>query len=173
MRVLYLGPDSWLVDWIEMQGDWVVQTEQAPIKIGGCDLIVSYGYRHILRDLSIPAVNLHISLLPWNRGADPNLWSWMDNTPKGVTLHWIDEGIDTGDIIAQVEVAMGDETLTTSYAKLKRSAEALFMEYWDAIKDGTAPRRKQDGCGSFHRAKDKPALPDGWDTRCTELTPLG
>lgn len=46
-------------------------------------------------------MNLHISYLPWNKGADPNFWSCIDGTPAGVTLHHIDAGVDTGDIIAQ------------------------------------------------------------------------
>jgi len=45
----------------------------------GYDLVISYGYRHILKKEIIesskaPIVNLHISYLPWNRGAHPNFW---------------------------------------------------------------------------------------------------
>ena len=46
-------------------------------------------------------VNLHIAYLPYNRGADPNLWSVLEDTPAGVSIHYVDEGVDTGDIIAQ------------------------------------------------------------------------
>src|SRR5262249_8890160 len=55
-------------------------------------------------------VNLHPALLPFNRGAHPNVWSIVDGTPAGATLHWMDENVDTGDIIAQmpVEVAVED-----------------------------------------------------------------
>ena len=38
---------------------------------------------------------MHISYLPFNRGAHPNYWSFKDNSPKGVTIHFIDNGIDT------------------------------------------------------------------------------
>ena len=73
------------------------------------DFAVSYRFRHIVRKPIIEhlrgnIINLHISLLPWNRGADPNLWSFLENTPKGITIHYIDDGIDTGDIIAQKEL---------------------------------------------------------------------
>ena len=62
--------------------------------LSGVDCIVSFGYRHLLRSDSIAAVggnavNLHISMLPWNRGADPNLWSWLENTPRGASMHWM------------------------------------------------------------------------------------
>ena len=51
------------------------------------DLIISYGYRHIftnsfLKKVSAPIINLHISFLPFNRGAHPNFWSFVENTPK-------------------------------------------------------------------------------------------
>ncbi|MEM9666371.1 MAG: formyltransferase family protein, partial [Bacteroidota bacterium] len=46
-------------------------------------------------------VNLHPGLLPYNRGAYPNVWSLVDQTPAGVTLHQIDAGIDTGPVLAQ------------------------------------------------------------------------
>ena len=73
------------------------------------EMIISYGYRHIIKKSIIEYVkgniiNLHISYLPWNRGADPNLWSFLENSPKGVTIHYIDEGIDTGDIITQKKI---------------------------------------------------------------------
>src|SRR5437868_7353950 len=49
-------------------------------------------------------INLHPSLLPFNRGACPNVWSIVDGTPAGATLHYIDSHIDTGDIVAQHRV---------------------------------------------------------------------
>ncbi|MCL0081308.1 hypothetical protein M1N64_03665 [Peptococcaceae bacterium] len=77
------------------------------------------------------AINLHISFLPWNRGADPNFWSFIENAPVGVSIHYLDEGIDTGD------------------------------------------RKKQQGKGSYHNAKDKERLTyllvNGWDTPISVL----
>ena len=53
-------------------------------------------------------------------GQDPNLWSFIEDTPKGVTIHEIDEGIDTGDIIFQKEIVLNsNETLASSYEKLQ------------------------------------------------------
>ncbi|MCD8568399.1 MAG: formyl transferase, partial [Geovibrio sp.] len=73
------------------------------------DLIISYSYRYIIGEDVISAmnggiINLHISYLPWNKGADPNIWSFLENTPKGVTIHKIDEGLDTGEILVQEEL---------------------------------------------------------------------
>jgi hypothetical protein len=70
------------------------------------DLIISFGYRHIIskeiiKSVNCPIINLHISYLPYNRGAHPNFWSFYDKTPSGVTIHLVNEGIDTGPIIYQ------------------------------------------------------------------------
>ena len=45
-----------------------------------------------------------MSYLPYNRGAHPNFWSFVNNTVKGVTIHEIDQGIDTGKIILQKSI---------------------------------------------------------------------
>ena len=68
------------------------------------DLILIYGYRHLLnkqfRDkFKNKIINLHPSYLPFGRGCYPNFWSCVDDTPKGVSLHFINEGLDTGDIL--------------------------------------------------------------------------
>lgn len=153
---------------VESTGDrvWAVSMDQIP---DHCDFVVSYGYRKIIREPWLTRyagrlVNLHTSLLPWNRGAHPNVWAWHDGTPHGVTIHHIDAGLDTGDIIAQREVPMGDETLASSYAKLHTAMLELFAETWPLIRAGTAPRVPQSGPGSFHRVADLPPLPMGWNT---------
>jgi methionyl-tRNA formyltransferase len=179
MRVLLLAPaDSPLGPWLRQQGE-TVQVVTDPLRDEEGDFLVSYGYRHILRQPALDrfperAVNLHVSLLPWNRGADPNLWSFVDDTPKGVTIHHLDAGVDTGDIIVQREVALGpDETLRSSYDKLQTAIRALFHETWPLLREGRAPRRRQSGAGSLHRMRDKDAilsrLVAGWDTPVSRL----
>jgi methionyl-tRNA formyltransferase len=143
------------------------------------DFLVSHGYRHILKPEVLArfpgrAVNLHISLLPWNRGADPNLWSFLDDTPKGVSIHHIDPGVDTGDLIVQTVVSFGPhETLRTSYERLQQEIIALFCEHWPDIRDGRAPGRAQQGPGTSHRLRDKEPwvglLTKGWETPVASL----
>jgi methionyl-tRNA formyltransferase len=100
-------------------------------------------------------VNLHPAWLPFNRGAHPNVWSIVDGTPAGATLHWVDPGVDTGDIIAQapIEVA-AEDTGETLYRKLERASLEVFRQTWPAIEAGTAPRRRQEGPGTSHRVRD-------------------
>jgi methionyl-tRNA formyltransferase len=186
MRVLFLGPDeSPTLGYLREFGEEVVAATD-PIDVdtvrrGQPDFLVSHGYRHIIKppvlDL-VPdrAINLHISYLPWNRGADPNLWSWIEDTPKGVTIHYIDAGVDTGDIIAQREVSFtGEETLASTYTQLQAEIHALFREAWPEIRQGRCDRRAQTGEGSAHRVADRKRverlLAHGWDTPVASLSP--
>ena len=151
------------------------------LKNNSVDYIVSYRYRHIIRNKIIryfprKIINLHISLLPWNRGADPNLWSFLEDTPKGISIHYIDEGIDTGDIIFQKEIFFDEEndTLATSYAKLNTEIIDLFKIQWSFIKNGKAQSFKQSKGGSFHLSSDKNKLEHllaehHYDTRIKKL----
>lgn len=101
-------------------------------------------------------VNLHPAYLPYNRGQYPNVWSIVEQTPAGVTLHYIDPGIDTGDIIARQQVPVEPvDTGETLYRKLERASVALFKEMWPLIRAGQAPRLPQDRqAGTYHRSRD-------------------
>jgi len=179
MKILMLGPRRpELVLYLESFNDDVMSVEDK-ITVGDprlekADYLISYGYRYILKQDVLKlfpqkAINLHISLLPWNRGADPNLWSFLENTPKGVTIHLLEDGIDTGDILAQRTVEMNSvDTLRSSYERLSKSIEELFRVSWPQIRQGEiVPRIQLDG-GSFHRLTDKTPyehlLICGWDT---------
>lgn len=184
MNTLFLGsPDSPIAALLREEGErvsvWVDRLDPEEVRRHRPEIVVSHGYRHILKADVLKAVeyrvvNLHIAYLPWNRGADPNLWSWIDRTPKGVTIHYVDEGIDTGDIIAQRQVEFGDaETLASSYATLQDELLKLFRDVWPSIRSGSCGRRPPEGRGSFHlvadRARVEHLLTDGWLTPVSEL----
>lgn len=143
-----------------------------PFEPAGARLAVSHGYRLIVRRPvldRLPIVNLHIAYLPFNRGADPTLWSVLEATPAGVTIHYMDEGVDTGDVIAQRAVTLADDdTLATAYAKLQAAMTDLFREQWPAIAAGTCGRSPQTPGGTTHKVADRAAvehlLTDGWNT---------
>jgi methionyl-tRNA formyltransferase len=101
-------------------------------------------------------INLHPALLPHNRGRFPNVWSIVTKTPAGVTLHYIDQGIDTGDVIAQKEVPVEvTDTGATLYRRLELEGLKLFKENWPSIRAGTCSRSSQPGgAGSYHRGRD-------------------
>ena len=106
MKILALtNDDNPILDIILKSGCHVEaitkKIEPKDISDNGIDFIVSYRYRHIIspeviNEIGGKVINLHISLLPWNRGADPNFWSWLEDTPKGVTIHYVDKGINIG-----------------------------------------------------------------------------
>ena len=184
MKILFLGSkDNPLIKYLEGVENNVISTEEiidpSFLDRYNPDFIVSYGYRHIIKKDVIEycngkIVNLHISYLPWNKGADPNFWSLIENTPRGVTIHYLDQGVDTGDIIAQQEVKFSkDDTLTTSYEKLQTVIQNLFKDNWEAIKSGTCSRIKQTEEGTLHKVKDKEPLmhllTDGWNTPISVL----
>lgn len=179
MRVLFLGAaDSPICAYLKTASDEIYGTEEKIDTTFTCfDWIVSHSYRHIIKPNLLElfpghAINCHISYLPWNRGADPNLWSWVDDTPKGATIHLIDEGVDTGDILSQRELRLRkSETLTTSYQKLQDHLLQMFKDFWP--KREKAYPRKQIGRGSYHTKKDREKLEHllikGWDTPVAEL----
>lgn len=186
-KILFLGPrNSPILVWLKKQNENVFSTEERITKEfvieNKFDFLISYGYRFIINKdiLNLfpnTAINLHISLLPYNRGSDPNFWSFIDGTPKGVSIHYINEGVDTGDIIAQKEVSFGSlnqETLFTTYNKLQREIQKLFFQNWNSIKKQSNSRTPQEGASTYHKAKDKEGLlylieSEGWNTKVSKL----
>ncbi|MBL8660910.1 MAG: hypothetical protein JNM75_14280 [Rhodospirillales bacterium] len=188
MRVLLLSPYAERLEAaFAFAGDRVRACEE-PIGLDALaadeiDFIVSYGYRHIIGADVVEAwadrtVNLHISLLPWNRGSDPNFWSFFEDTPKGVSIHRVDRGLDTGPLLAQSLILFGrGETLASAHAQLREAVEALFAQSWPEIRRGGQPARAQRGRGSCHRRRDAEPflaqLPLGWETPVEVVERMG
>lgn len=189
MEILFLGyRNSSLIPWLQDLAH-IVRTQEEPLTQESLseyhpDFAVSFGYRHILSEeilalLPSNAVNLHISLLPWNRGQHPNFWSIFDGTPTGVSIHLLDKGVDTGDLLAQREISLNHEkdTLSTSYWKLRAEVEALFKEIFKDLTEGKLSTSPQSGQGTVHRAHELTPwfekLRLGWDTPIAEVRALG
>lgn len=81
-------------------------------------------------------VNLHTSFLPWNKGSNPNVWSIIKDDPVGVTLHFMNEQVDAGPIIAResYEVPI-NYTGKELYLELESRIVSLFRQCWPLIKD--------------------------------------
>ena len=97
------------------------------------ELIISYNFNYFINSEIIEymkgkIINLHISYLPWNRGFSPNIWSFIENTPKGVTIHQVDEGLDTGKILFQREICFApeEETFISTYDRLNEESFSYF-----------------------------------------------
>jgi methionyl-tRNA formyltransferase len=101
-------------------------------------------------------VNIHSAYQPFNRGSYPNVWSIIEGTPAGVTIHYVDKGVDTGDIINQKKIIVEPvDTGKSLYQKLEKASVDLFQETWPLIATGGAPRIPQDkNAGTLHYARD-------------------
>lgn len=101
-------------------------------------------------------VNLHTSLLPWNRGMYPYYWAVVDNTPFGATLHLVEEGVDSGPILFQKEINIGiTDTGDSIYKKLIPVCIQLFKESYPKIVSGNfKPEPQKENIATFHLAKD-------------------
>lgn len=187
MNILFLSnnkiSDS-LYFWLKnLEEDVLLFTEKISesfLKEYNPDFIISYNYEYIIMNellIMYPNkfINLHTSYLPWNKGTKPNFWSFCYDTPKGVTIHYIDKGVDTGDILIQKEVFMSeDETLYTSYKKLNSEIQSLFMENWIKIKKNELVPIRQVEKGSINYIKDfekvkKITEPSNWNISVKKL----
>lgn len=110
--------------------------------------VVAYG-KILPKDiLDIPAlgsINVHGSLLPKYRGAAPIQWAVINGDKiTGVTTMYMDEGMDTGDMILKQEVEIGEnETTGELWNRLSTIGAKLLVDTVEEIEKGTAPREKQ------------------------------
>lgn len=127
----------------------------------GLLLSVNFGYLFPEKVLArLPrALNLHTGYLPWNRGSNPNVWSLVEGTPAGVTLHHMTSVLDGGDIVAQAEVPVEPhDTGKSLYAKLQQASVLLLEEHFDSLLGETLPSCRAEGVGSCHRVRDMKEL---------------
>lgn len=117
-----------------------------------CDLAVVVAYGKILKTeaLGLPrlgTLNVHFSLLPKYRGAAPAPWALIKGEAKtGVTLFWLDEGMDSGPIFLSLETAIGpDEDAAELLEKLKTLGLQGLEKVLGEIKAGRVVRQPQSG----------------------------
>lgn len=121
------------------------------IKELGPDLIVTVAYGRILTKavLDVPrygCINVHASLLPKYRGAAPIQWALINGDPKtGITTMFMDEGMDTGDILLTNEIDIGPDTNAEElFQMLKPLGAQTLLETLEALKNGSLTRKPQD-----------------------------
>ena len=124
------------------------------------DLIVVAAYGKILPKavLDLPqsgCINVHGSLLPAYRGAAPIQRAIMDGlTETGVSIQYMAEGLDTGDVIAKCTVPIGEnEDFGTLYAEMGKAGADLLLTAVDDIFAGTVTREAQNDALSNYAHK--------------------
>ena len=101
-------------------------------------------------------INTHPSLLPFNRGKHYNFWAIVEECPFGVSLHMVEKGIDSGDIVAQsvIEYSWVD-TGETLYRKALQATKNLFKETYPQLRTLNFPTIPQDlSKGSLHYSSE-------------------
>jgi methionyl-tRNA formyltransferase len=125
------------------------------------DYIIGVHFPYIVpaNVLAIPRIgvlNLHPAYLPHNRGWHTPSWAILENTPAGSTLHFMDHGVDSGDVILQRELPISHgDTADTLYQRVKKLELEIFREAWPEILSLHPKRSVQNlQIGSQHRRQD-------------------
>lgn len=115
------------------------------------DLILVAGWYHlvpgVIRAMAPRGcVGLHASLLPKYRGGAPLVWAMIEGEAEtGVSLFYLDDQVDAGDIVGQEKFSITtDDTIATLMEKSGQASYLLLKKYLTLLDDGRAPRVKQD-----------------------------
>ena len=124
------------------------------------DLGVSCLFGHVLqRDIvdltQNRIINMHPSLLPFGRGSDPIPWAKIEGNPQGVTIHYMEEGLDSGAIVFQkpleTDLSMSaGEIYEIAMSELFKGIKQVFPR----ILAGDQLAKEQSGAPSYHSSKD-------------------
>jgi len=97
------------------------------------------------------AINIHTGITPEYKSADPVFWALFRGEPEkvGVTVHFVDEGIDTGPIIFQQRVPVfGSDSLAAIGSRCIRHGAELYLRALRAIEDGSVRIMARSGAES-------------------------
>ncbi len=141
------------------------------------DLLVVVAYGKILPGdfLKIPrfgSINVHGSLLPKYRGAAPIQWAVLNgDAVTGVSIQYMAEAMDVGDVIASRETAIGEfETSGELFDRLKGLGAELLTETIDRIEAGdVSPAAQNEAEATYTRMLDKSMCPISWDRTPREI----
>ena len=132
--------------------------------------VVAYGKilpKEILEIPTFGCINVHASLLPKYRGAAPIQWAILNgDKTTGITTMYMDEGMDTGDIILKKEVSINDNQTTGElWDELKKIGGDLLVDTLEEIKNGTAPRIPQSDDFTLAPMLDKEMSKIDWQNK--------
>lgn len=165
MDIVFLGMNTAgeeVLDWLENRSDVEVletiteEEELETIKRLEPEMAISSGFEHkVPREIiEVPEkgiVNLHPSYLPFNRGSHPFIWPIVEETVAGVSIHYMNEEIDEGPVIAKerVEIKPSDTSGVLRERLMQRQFE-LFRENWELIKEGVRGEKQDLSIGNMH-----------------------
>lgn len=140
-------------------------------------VVVAYGKllpKEILEMPKYGCINVHGSLLPAYRGSAPIQWAIINGeTTTGITTMYMNEGMDTGDMILKREIAISsDDTYGTLYDKLKKLGGKAIVETLEKVADGIIPREKQSDNCSYAPMIEKSLGNIDWDKSAISIRNL-
>ena len=135
--------------------------------------VVAYGKILPKEILDIPkygCINVHASLLPKYRGAAPIQWAILNGDKEtGITTMYMDVGMDTGDMILNEKVQIGEnETTGELWDRLAKIGGKLLVETLKQIENGTAPRMPQGNDYTMAPMLDKEMSKIDWENKTAE-----
>jgi len=121
-------------------------------------VVMAYGQilpRAVLDAPRLGCLNLHASLLPRHRGASPIQAAILAGDPaSGITVMYMDEGLDTGDVLLTEELKLApDETGGSLHDRLANLAPAALDRALEMLSLGAAPRMPQNHAAATHCGK--------------------
>lgn len=143
--------------------------EEAPDVI----CVVAYGKilpKEILEIPKLGCINVHGSLLPKYRGAAPIQWAVLNGDKEtGITTMYMDEGMDTGDMILKEKIDIGkEETTGEIWGKLAKIGGETLVKTLKLIEEGKAPREKQGEDFTMAPMLDKEISLIDWEEKTAE-----
>lgn len=165
MDIVFLGMNpagEKLLDWLEdMEEVEVLETitegeELEAIRRLEPEMAISSGFEHKVPKgiIEIPEkgiVNLHPSYLPYNRGSHPFIWPIVEDTVAGVSIHYMNEEIDEGPVIAKERVKIkSSDTAGDLRERLMQRQFELFREKWELIRKGVRGEKQDLSMGNVH-----------------------
>lgn len=134
--------------------------------------VVSYGVilpKSFLRIPELGCINVHPSMLPNYRGPAPIQWAVLNGDEKtGVTIMYLDEGMDSGDIIKQEEVIIDpDETTGDLWNRLSGMGARMLTEVVKDISEGKIERTKQPDEYTLAPMLSKEMAKIDWENKTT------
>ncbi len=152
------------------------------LKKGKFNFIISSGYpfkisEQIIKEFNKRIINLHATFLPWGKGIGTTFFSYLLHQPTGISIHYINNKFDTGDIICRLKVnEKSNDTTRSFYKKLLKNLEKLFISKCDKIlrnKIKTVSQKtfklQTKYFSRFQFEKVIRLLPNGYDTKLYEL----
>ena len=135
--------------------------------------VVAYGKilpKEILEIPKLGCINVHGSLLPKYRGSAPIQWAILNGDKEtGVTTMYMDEGMDTGDMILKEKVQIGeDETTGELWDRLAKIGGDLLVRTLEQIENNTVKRQKQEGDFSIAPMLSKEMAKIDWESKTAQ-----